>query len=289
MTAEQVVALLTEAAELNRDDPLREGSLLAFPNYGQLVMTGDFHGHKRNFNKLQRFCALDHSPIRHVLLHELIHAVPEQASEDSQADQVDSSHGVLLQAARWKCDYPDQVHFLLSNHDVAQFSGQDVMKSGVSMVDAFTDEIYNVYGDNAPDVLEAINEFIASQALAARTDNRLFMAHSLPGQDDFERFDPDVVHRPFTFDDLVPTGSAYMLVWGRCQNPTQIAALAKVYDVDMFIVGHQPQDQGCGKMCEQLLVVSSEHEHGCFLPIDLGRQYTIDELARRAKKFVAVP
>ena len=33
------VAILKEAARLNLEDPLREGSLLRFPDYGQLVMT----------------------------------------------------------------------------------------------------------------------------------------------------------------------------------------------------------------------------------------------------------
>src|SRR5262245_815567 len=52
--------VLLEAAQLNRQDPLREGSSLVFPNYGQVVMTGDLHGHRRNFEKLRRFCDLEH-------------------------------------------------------------------------------------------------------------------------------------------------------------------------------------------------------------------------------------
>ena len=39
--------ILLEAAELNRDDPLLSGSLLVFPDYGQVVMTGDLHGHRQ--------------------------------------------------------------------------------------------------------------------------------------------------------------------------------------------------------------------------------------------------
>ncbi|MEK7732058.1 MAG: hypothetical protein AAB363_09420, partial [Planctomycetota bacterium] len=49
-----------EAARLNREDPLLRGSLLVFPNYGQVVMTGDMHGHRRNFEKLKRYCDLGH-------------------------------------------------------------------------------------------------------------------------------------------------------------------------------------------------------------------------------------
>jgi len=32
--------IFLEAARLNREDPLLRGSLLVFPNYGQVVMTG---------------------------------------------------------------------------------------------------------------------------------------------------------------------------------------------------------------------------------------------------------
>ena len=92
-----------EAARLTRDDPLLSGSLLVFPNYGQLVMTGDLHGHRRNFEKLQRFCALEHSGARHVIVHEIIHQEVESLSA------TDTSHELLLAAARWKCQFPEQV------------------------------------------------------------------------------------------------------------------------------------------------------------------------------------
>ncbi len=41
MTDSRPVEILREAARLNREDPLLRGSLMVFPNYGQLVMTGD--------------------------------------------------------------------------------------------------------------------------------------------------------------------------------------------------------------------------------------------------------
>ena len=64
--------IFLEAARLNREDPLLRGSLLVFPNYGQVVMTGDIHGHRRNFEKLMRYGDLRHFGARHVILHELI-------------------------------------------------------------------------------------------------------------------------------------------------------------------------------------------------------------------------
>ena len=70
------VEILKEAARLNLEDSIREGSLLRFPDYGQLVMTGDMHGHRRNFQRLQKYCDLANYAPRHVILHELIHEEP---------------------------------------------------------------------------------------------------------------------------------------------------------------------------------------------------------------------
>ena len=44
------------ATEANLEDPLRDGSLLELPNYGQVVLTGDMHGHRRNFEHLVNSC-----------------------------------------------------------------------------------------------------------------------------------------------------------------------------------------------------------------------------------------
>ena len=118
------IETLLEVAELNRTDPLLKGSLLEFPNYGQLVMTGDLHGHRRNFERLRGYCDLEHFGARHVILHEIIH---EDVTELNGADR---SYEVLLEAAAWKCAFPDQVHFLQSNHELAQLTLHEITKAG---------------------------------------------------------------------------------------------------------------------------------------------------------------
>ena len=47
--------------------------MLQMPNYGQLVMTGDLHGHFRNFDRLKKYANLERTPARHVVLHEMVH------------------------------------------------------------------------------------------------------------------------------------------------------------------------------------------------------------------------
>ena len=54
--------------------------------------------------------------------------------------------------------------------------------------------------------------------------------------------------------------------------------MAKLFDVDVFILGHQPQEQGWGQAEENLIIVASDHNHGYLLPINLVKSYTIKEL-----------
>jgi len=265
--------IFVQAAELNRHDPLLVGSTLVFPDYGQLVMTGDIHGHRRNYERLVKYCDLERAAVRHVILHELIDA------ELQKLDDVDTTHRLLLDAARWKTDFPSQVHFLQSNHDLAHLTGHDITKAGRSVIEAFEQGVTADYGpDNAPRVLDAINEFIRSFALAGRTPNRIFLAHSLPGPRDIDNFDTTVFDRTPTDADLAGHGSAHALVWGRNQTADVLDRLASLLDVDLFITGHQPQESGYGVYHARQVILASDHNHGMFLPFDLKRSYTLEQL-----------
>ncbi len=276
------VQAIREAARLNRENALREGSLLRFPDYGQLVMTGDMHGHLRNFAKLQRYADLANAPARHVILHEHIHA------EHSGPIGDDNSIELVVQAAKWKIEFPDQVHFLHSNHELSQYTGKEICKGGRIVNYDFECSLTKVYGNYAEDVLEALREYIASFALAARTPNRVFLSHSLPNLGDMAHFDPSVIHRPLEQPDMVEGGGAYALVWGRHHPPELLETLAEMFDVDWFITGHQPQETGSAIVHDRLIILASDHNHGTFLPFDLKKKQTISDLARLIRPFAAI-
>jgi hypothetical protein len=61
-----------------------------------------------------------------------------------------------------------------------------------------------------------------------------------------------------------------------------------MFDVDLFILGHQPEPMGFRQVNEQLLILSSDHEHGVFLPIDLSKPVTMEGLVKKIRKFVSV-
>ena len=281
--ATRAAEVFWEAAALNRDDPLLRGSLLELPDYGQVVMTGDLHGHRRNFQKLQRFCSLEHAGARHVILHEIIH-------EDVESlDAFDMSHEVLFDAARWKCDYPDQVHFLQSNHELAQVNRHEITKNGRIVTLGFEQGVARSYGSAADRVLEAIDALILSYPLAARSPNRVFCSHSLPSPRDLPAFDPDVLTRAPTAEDLLDCGSGHMLVWGRYQTEAALESLCDILDVDFFLCGHQPQEMGYDIVYERMVILASDHNHGVFLPLDLNKPVTLQSLTKSIRPFAGVP
>ncbi|MBU0717980.1 MAG: metallophosphoesterase [Planctomycetes bacterium] len=280
--AARVAEVFLEAARLNREDELRQGSLLALPNYGQVVMTGDLHGHRRNFDKLQQYCGLEHAGARHVILHELIH------EDVASLTAADTSHEMLLAAAQWKWEFPDQVHFLQSNHELAQLNRHEITKNGRPVTLAFEDGVARAYGKGAGQVLDAIDEFIRSHPLAARSANRVFFSHSLPNSRDLPAFDPAELMRPPEAKDLVECGVGHLLVWGRYQNEAAIATLRELLDVDFFICGHQPQESGYDVLHDCMVILASDHNHGVFLPVDLNRPVTLAGLVKSIRPFAGV-
>ncbi len=274
--------IFLQAAELNRRSSLMRGSVLHFPDYGQLVMTGDLHGHWRNFEKLQRFCNLENTPIRHVILHELIHEEPTNFTDP------DMSHLLLLAAAKWKCEFPDQVHFLQSNHEMAQFTGHPITKGGRIVNQDFEAGIARTYGGEAARVLESILALLCSYPLAAETANRVFLSHSLPGERTLNQFQPLDLAQPLDPDMLGGKGTAYALVWGRHQSAELLATLAEQLDVDFFMCGHQPQENGFDVLHDRMFILASDHNHGAFLPFDLKREHSAADLRKMIRPFAGV-
>jgi len=281
--AQQAITHLREAAVLNREDPLLAGSVLEFPDYGQLVMTGDLHGHRRNFAKLQLFCGLKTSPARRVVIHEIIHEEPETF------DGYDTSYEMLIEAARWKCEQPDQVHFLLGNHELAQLTGHEIAKNGRIVTYEFERSVHAAYGGWTDEVLTAMHEFMRSFPLAGRTQTGIFLSHSLPGPRELPMFDFGIFSRRPTEADLTDFGSAYLLVWGRYQTDQTLSAIAEEVDANWFICGHQPQEEGYCVLHGRMIVLASDHNHGVFLPIDLTKKpQTVGDLTGRIRPFAGV-
>jgi len=295
--AAAVIAAFDAAAAATRDDPRRRGATVHLTGPGRVWVTGDLHDHTLNFRRILRAAGLDgHAPTDgvpasddQVLLQEVIHG-------PDQINGMDLSVRTLARCADLKQRFPARVVVLQSNHELAQLRGERITKEGVSVVEAFAHGLDFLYGSDADGVREAMQGYIASLPLAARTHpggeggsgGGVMMTHSLPAPKHIEAFDKGLLDRATTEADLSPGGSAYDLVWGRYHNVKITQELAEAWGVDALVVGHQPADAGWEAVAENALIIASDHGHGQALPLDPDRRYTRDELIEALVPLAAI-
>lgn len=203
-------------------------------------------------------------------------------------NNADLSIRMLTRCAALKLLYPDRVHVLLSNHELAQMQGEGITKHGVSVVDAFDLGIEYLYADAAEEVQEAVEDYVRSLPLAVRCANGLMVSHSLPAPRRIDDFDKSILDRALTDEDYLNKGSAYDMVWGRYQNQVITQELAEAWGVTAFIVGHQPAEMGYEAIAGNTLIIASDHGHGVVLSIDLARDYRRDDLIHCIRALAAV-
>jgi hypothetical protein len=285
LSAEQAVETFEAAKEELELSPLRQGQTVTLPGKGSVVMSGDLHDHRTNFRKLQHVADLGSGSDRHLVLHELIHG--EHFDDEGRED----SWTMLYQAAELLLDFPQQVHFLLANHDLAQIHGEGISKGGLSVCEAFTAAVKRDFGASYMSVELAITEFLLALPLAVRAPQAgLFFCHSLPTAEQLPEFDFDVFGR----EKLGPAeyrrrhGPAYQLIWGRGIAPETAAEFADAVGSNVVITGHQPQDRGFLRNGDRHLILASDHARGVCLPVPLDQKLSMDQLIERIRPFVAI-
>lgn len=270
--SQAVVNLLKMGAEANTTDIYRHGNLVCLPATGSVIIAGDLHGHRRNFERILTFADLHNNRNRHLVLQEIIHG----GQQDSKGDCL--SYRLLFDVVRYKLGIPNRVHIIMGNHDIAFIDNRKVMRNGREMNRSMRSALDREYGQSSPNIKLAIKQFLFSQPLAVKCDNRIWLSHSLPSDRYLGKFDQKVLYRPLRNEDVVRLSSAYLLTWGRKHSQSLLDRLAKLLDVDIFILGHQQQEKGWSQAGDNLIIVASDHNHGCLLPVDLAKSYTVEEL-----------
>ena len=267
-----IIDLLNKGIEILNADKFRRGNMIHLPAKGSLIISGDIHGHRRNFERIVAFSDLPNNPERHIILQEIIHGGPE----DSYGGCL--SYQLLFDVVRFKLTFPDQVHIIMGNHDTAFINNSEVMKDGKEMNRAMRLAIEREFKQTSNNVELAIRQFLFSQPLAVRCNNRIWISHSLPNDRSIDKFDPKILERQLKINDVVRPGSAYLLTWGRKHSQAVLDKMAGMFDIDLFILGHQPQEQGWNQAGDNLIIIASNHNHGRLISIDLEKSYTIEHL-----------
>ena len=237
---------------------------------GTLIATGDLHDNPLHLSRLMHAAGMEDaaSDPAHLTLHELIHG-------DRLVNGLDYSYRVLARVAHLKATFPERVHVLLANHEMAQAFGQHVAKEGVRCNEAFDEALDVAFGDDAAIVREAANAFVRAMPIAARfrcagVDGDVLCAHSLPPPELMERFDLGVLERELVDEDYAARrGSSHLMMWGRGQTREQLAMLAERWGVRLFLLGHERAEEGVLMLGENAVVLNSDHERGVYARVDV--------------------
>jgi len=271
--APEMIDLCKKAAVLNYSAKYRRGNIIHLPDAGKLIVTGDLHGHRRNFEKIVTFADLPNNPQTHVVFQEILHGGPEDGSGGCL------SFKLLVDAVRYQLRFPSQVYLILGNHDTAVISDIDVSRLGREMNQAMKSAMKRQFADDYESAYLALKQYLLSEPLAVKCPNKIWMSHSLPADCHVDKFDIGVFKRQSRISDVVRPNPAYLLTWGRRHSKEALAKLARLLDVDIFILGHQPQETGWAQARgKNLIILASDHNHGCLISFDLAQSYTTDEL-----------
>lgn len=249
----RLLTLLRQATILTRATPGRQGQLIHLHDVDDVLILGDLHGHMGNLAAALKKAQLERFPRRHLIVQELIHGVFRYP------DGSDKSHQAVDVWAALKCQFPQRVHYLPGNHELAQWTNRSVAKGDWDLNASFLDGVRFAYGGHGNEIYAAYCELFRSLPIAIRLPNRVLVCHTLPtprdqAQCDWERLqrlEPEAA-------DVQPGGPIYALCWGRDVSPSNAEQFIQRMDVDWVISGHIPCEAGFAHPNPWQLILDSQ-------------------------------
>jgi hypothetical protein len=270
---DRLVATLRRAVTAFHATPGRSGHVVRLPSSAEVLVVGDMHGSVENFRQALKIADLVRHPCRHFVLQEVVHGSFRYPGGG------DKSHQLLDLIAALKCQFPERVHYLLGNHELAQWQNQRIGKGEVDQNEIFRKGLDEAYGALAAAVYDSYLDLFAAANLAVIAANRVLMCHSLPGAKQLDAFDWGVLEgdelRP---EDLLLGGAVHSLVWGRDLRQEHVEAFLAKADADLLITGHIPCEQGYMVPNDRQIILDALGTPACFCLFPTDRPLTHQEL-----------
>ena len=265
---------LDRAASLVRATPGRRGRLVPLGGASDVVVAGDLHGHVANFQAVVKAAALAANPRRHLVLQEVVHGRLRYPGGG------DRSHQLLDLFAALKGQFPERVHLLMGNHEMAQWTNRQVMKDEGDLNELFRAGVREAYGDGASAVYAAYERLFAALAAGgADRERRVLQPQPADGQADPDLRPGPAGARRVDAGRLQPGGLAYSLVWGRdTRAETAEAFLARV-GADWLATGHVPCDEGYAWPSGRHLILDSCAAPAAYAVVPADRPLTAADFA----------
>lgn len=267
---------LQQAARAFRATPGRTGRFTRLPAGAEVMVVGDLHGNVENFRLALKVADLAKQPQRHLVVQEVVHG-PFQYPQGG-----DKSHQLLDLVAALKCQFPARVHFLLGNHELAQWLNQRIGKGDVDQNQWFYAGVETAYGEQAEKIYPAYLELFDAADLALRTENHVFISHTLPSAKNLPRFDLAVLEQDQIADEEKKLGGiVHSLVWNRDLSQANVEAFLKKVDADWLITGHIPCEQGFMTPNDRQIILDALGTPACYCLFPTDRPLTQQELLNR--------
>ena len=278
---ENIIATYGEATEVNLQTPAREGNIVVLgPQTADDVMiTGDLHGHRANFEAICRIAALDDHPSRHLILQEVCHGGPTYPANGGCM-----SHTMLEDVAKLIVDYPGRVHFILGNHELAELTDYPIQKNKQMLNLMFRLGLQQMFGPATEKVREAYSPFLLSCPLAVRLPGGIFVSHSIPDNVDSRPFDTTIFTRRLEPSEYYERADIFDLVWGRDYRSENAEAFADMVDAKVLINGHEPCTEGFNAVNGTQLILDCCDEKACYVILPTGRPWSQAQIIEQIQK-----
>lgn len=272
---DRMLATLRRAIDLVKATPGRVGHRVELQNCTDVLVAGDLHGNVGNFQSVWKLADLANRPGRHLVLQELIHG------KFFYPGGGDKSHQVVDLFAAVKCQFPDRVHFLPGNHEMAQWTGRKIGKGDADLNESFRQGVLAAYGAAMPDVYRAYLELFRTCPLGLRTPNHVFICHTLVPGRQMAMFDPARLEaEEYEPKELEPGGVVYGILWGRDTSPETAETFLRKVDADLVVTGHIPADAGYTVPNDRQVTLDCSASPGGYVLFPADRPLTHAELVK---------
>jgi hypothetical protein len=281
---DRLLRTLYKAIDTVRQTPGRKGRFIQLPAAADILVAGDLHGHIGNFQAIHKIADLPNHPTRHLVLQEVIHG------KSFYPGGGDKSHQLLDLFSALKCQFPRQVHMILGNHELAQWSNRLVMKEDRDLNAVFREGVLEAYGaEKGPEIYNTYLRLFGALPLAIRTSNRIFISHSLPREKHLQRFELRHLETDaFPAEDLTVGGSVYELLWGRDTKASTCEAFLQKVDCDWLISGHITCNAGFAFPNSRQLIVDCCDSPAAYALLPTDRAISADEFKACVRMLDAV-
>jgi hypothetical protein len=278
---ESTVAAFAQATAANLCTPGREGNVVVLgPQLaGEVMITGDLHGHRHNFELIRATAALAEHPRRHLVLQEVCHGGPTYPQSGGCM-----SHTVLEDVARWKAEYPARVHFIMGNHELAEIVDYPIQKNRQMLNLLFQIGLQRAYGPATEKIRAALRAFLQSCPLGIWLPHGVFISHSLPPNCDTRPFDTTIFTRPFQPRDFVERTALFQLVWGRDYRQANARAFAERMGAKVLVNGHEPCPEGFASPNETQIILDCCGDKAGYVILSTDRPWTHAEILGRVER-----